>query len=160
MSVTQYRFVSYRHLPNRIHLRTTIADSASVRFRAKFSTGSKQMKRLAWVLVLGCMSTFCGAQTTKPTTITGYISDSKCGAMHMDNGMGCVRQCIESGRLPVFVDGQKKVWSIDNPTSVKGYYGDNVKIVATVDASSKSIRVEKITKTSGVMGGMKDGMHM
>jgi hypothetical protein len=118
------------------------------------------MKRLAYILILGSITSFGAAQTTKPQTLTGYISDSKCGAMHMDNGLACVKKCLEDGYLPVFVDTQKKVWAIENPYAVKDYYGDNVKVVATVNASAKSIHVEKIKKTGGVLGGMKDGMPM
>ena len=118
------------------------------------------MKRLAIVLALGCITALGHAQTNKTQTLAGYISDSKCGASHMENGVGCVKQCIENGNRPVFVDAQKKVWSIENPEQVKGYYGDNVQIVAVVDPGTKSVRVHKVTKTDGVMGGMKDGMHM
>ena len=118
------------------------------------------MRRLAIVLALGCITAFCHAQTDKTQTLAGYISDSKCGAMHMDNGVGCVKKCIENGNRPVFVDAQKKVWSIENPEFVKDYYGDNVQIVAVVDPASKSVRVYKATKTGGVMGGMKDGAPM
>ena len=118
------------------------------------------MKHLAVVLALGSITAFCHAQTNKTQTLAGYISDSKCGASHMENGVGCVKQCIENGNRPVFVDAQKKVWSIENPEQVKGYYGDNVQIVAVVDPGSKSIRVYNVAKTGGVMGGMKDGMHL
>lgn len=118
------------------------------------------MKRLAFILALGSITAFGAAQTPKTQTLAGYISDSKCGAMHMDNGLACVKKCLENGYLPVFVDTQKKVWAIENPYAVKDYYGDNVKVVATVNASGKSIHIDKITKTGGVLGGMKDGMPM
>jgi hypothetical protein len=118
------------------------------------------MKPLAFILALGSITAFGGAQTPKTQTLAGYISDSKCGAMHMDNGVGCVKKCIEIGYRPVLVDSQKKVWEIENPYAVKGYYGDNVKVVAVVNSSGKSIYVEDVTKTGGVMGGMKDGGSM
>jgi hypothetical protein len=118
------------------------------------------MKRLAFILALGSITAIGAAQTPKTQTLAGYISDSKCGAMHMDNGLACVKKCLENGYLPVFVDSQKKVWAIENPYAVKDYYGDNVKVVATVNSSGKSIHVDKITKTGGVLGGMKDGMPM
>ena len=118
------------------------------------------MKRLACILVLGSITAFGAAQTSKTDTLAGYISDSKCGAMHMDNGVGCVRKCIENGNQPVFVDAQKKVWAIENPLAVKEYYGDNVKVDAKVNPSGTSIYVDKVTKTGGVMGGMKDGAPM
>ncbi|MHB8389390.1 MAG: hypothetical protein ACYDBH_07380 [Acidobacteriaceae bacterium] len=118
------------------------------------------MKRLALILTLGGITVFSAAQTPKPQTLAGYISDSKCGSMHMDNGLGCVKKCIEDGYLPVFVDAEKKVWAIENPYAVKDYYGYNVKVIAEVNPSGKSIHVDNITKTGGVLGGMKDGMPM
>lgn len=118
------------------------------------------MKRLAFVLALGGIAALGAAQTPTTKTLTGYISDSKCGSMHMDNGLGCVKKCIEDGYLPVFVDTEKNVWAIENPYAVKDYYGYNVKVVATENLSGKSIHVDKITKTGGVLGGMKDGMPM
>ncbi len=118
------------------------------------------MKRMALILALGSMTMFGTAQNATTHALTGYISDSKCGAMHMDNGIGCVKQCIENGNHPVFVDAQKKVWAIENPEIVKDAYGDNVKVEATVNAAKNSIFINKVTKTGGVMGGMKDGIGM
>ncbi len=118
------------------------------------------MKRLAFVLAFSGIAALGAAQTSQTRTLTGYISDSKCGAMHMDNGVGCVKKCLEDGYRAVFVDSQKKVWEIENPYSVKDYYGDNVKMDVKVNSSGKSIYVDKVTKTGGVMGGMKDGVVM
>ena len=116
------------------------------------------MKRLTWLLILGSITALGAAQTPKTETMVGYISDSKCGAMHMDNGVACVKKCIENGNQPVLVDAGKKVWAVENPYALKGYYGDNVKLVVVVNPSGKSIYVNSVTKTRGVMGGMKDGM--
>ena len=118
------------------------------------------MKRLAFILALSSITAFSAAQSSKTETLTGYISDSKCGAKHMDNGVGCVRKCIENGNQAVFVDAQKKVWAIENLPAVKDYYGDNVEVVAKVNSDGKSIYVDNVKKTGGVMGGMKDGAPM
>lgn len=118
------------------------------------------MKRFAGVLMMGCVliAGLARAQAPKDRTLEGYISDSKCGAMHMDNGIGCVKQCIENGNQPVLVDAQKHVWGIENPLALKGYYGDNVEVVARVNPDGKTIYVNKVTRKPGVMGGMKDGI--
>jgi hypothetical protein len=116
--------------------------------------------RIALTLALAGSAALCAAQAAKTQTFTGYISDSKCGAMHMDNGVGCVTKCIENGNHPVLVDAHKRIWFIENPESVKSAYGDNVKLDVTVNAKRKSIYINKVTKTGGVMGGMKDGMSM
>uniref|UniRef100_E6QIJ3 Uncharacterized protein n=1 Tax=mine drainage metagenome TaxID=410659 RepID=E6QIJ3_9ZZZZ len=115
------------------------------------------MKYLSGVLMLCCLTVVGLAQTPKEHTLAGYISDSKCGAMHMDNGIGCVKQCIENGNQPVLVDTQKHVWAVENPLALKGYYGDNVEVEARVNVDGKSIYVNKVTRKPGVMGGMKDG---
>lgn len=118
------------------------------------------MKRLACILALGSITAIGAAQTAETRTFTGYISDSKCGAMHMDNGPACVKKCIEDGYRPVLVDSNKKVWEIENPYAVQDYYSDNVRVVAKVNSSGKSIYIDKVTKTGGKLGGMKDGVPM
>ncbi len=78
------------------------------------------------------------------TQVTGWISDSMCGAKHAGSGADCVKKCIEGGLKPVFVDDKKQVWSIDNPDSVKDFYGDHVSVTATTDATSKSVHIDTI----------------
>jgi len=78
------------------------------------------------------------------TQVTGWISDSMCGAKHAGTGADCVKKCIEGGLKPVFVDDKKQVWSIDNPDSVKDFYGDHVTVSATADDSNKSVHIDTI----------------
>lgn len=103
------------------------------------------MKRLVAMLV--AVITFGAiAASAADTTVNGWISDSMCGAKHAGSGAACVKKCIEGGMTPVFVDEAKKqVWTIDNPDTVKSFYGDHVTIKATEDASKKSVHVESIT---------------
>ena len=106
------------------------------------------MKRIAFVLALGSMTALAGAQTAK-AHLTGWIGDSKCGAaMHTK---ACVTKCVQSGQKPVFVDSKNnKVWAIDNTDAVSNYYGDKVKVVATVDSANKSIHIDKVKKARGM----------
>jgi len=76
--------------------------------------------------------------------ITGWISDSMCGAKHAGSGADCVKKCIEGGLKPVFVDSKKQVWSIDNPDSVKDFYGGHVTATVVADAANKSVHIESI----------------
>jgi len=79
--------------------------------------------------------------------INGWISDSMCGAKHAGTGAACVKKCIEGGLAPVFVDeGKKAVWSIDNPDSVKGFYGDHVTVTAHADEAKKSVHIDAIAE--------------
>ena len=102
------------------------------------------MKRIAFVLALVSMTAFAGAQTAKTHKLTGWIGDSKCGASMQTPE--CVKSCIKSGQKAVFVDSKNKVWAIDNTDAVKNYYGDKVKVVATVDATNHSIHIDSVTK--------------
>ncbi len=109
----------------------------------------KITRHLAFVLALGSMTAFAGAKAHK---MTGWISDAKCGATNHD--AACVKKCIDAGSQAVFVDSDKKVWAIDNTDSVSNFYGDHVKVVATVDATNNSIHVDKVKKTHDVMDKM------
>jgi len=105
------------------------------------------MKRLfsvATVSLLMSPLALCAADSGK---ITGWISDSTCGAKHAGSGKACVEGCIKGGMKPVFVDETKKqVWSIDNPDSVKSFYGEHVTVKATSDATNKSVHIDAIAE--------------
>lgn len=102
------------------------------------------MKRSFFLLAATC-AVFVTAAQAASTTSTGWISDSMCGAKHMGTGAACVKKCIAGGMKPVFVDGSKQVWSIDNPDAVKDYYGAHVTVKVTEDASNKSMHIESIS---------------
>ena len=81
------------------------------------------------------------------TKITGWISDSMCGARHAGSGADCAKKCIkEMHAAPVFVDEDKKtVWKIDNPDAIKDFYGGHVLITSTKDPAKKSLHVDSIS---------------
>jgi hypothetical protein len=73
--------------------------------------------------------------------MTGYISDSKCGAKHMDGSAAsakCVESCIKAGATPVFVEGDK-VLKIANPEKVAGHYGRKVTVTGNVDGDTLTV---------------------
>jgi hypothetical protein len=90
----------------------------------------------------------------------GYISDSKCNAMHNSSApdASCVKKCISGGGKPVLVDAKKNVWAIDNPDAVTDDYGKAVTVMATADDSAKSVHIDKVTFSKGLKGtsGMMD----
>jgi hypothetical protein len=103
------------------------------------------MKRAVALLTLCFALTAIAARAADSTKITGWISDSMCGAKHAGTGKACVKKCIEGGMAAVFVDdGQKAVWAIDNPDAVKAFYGDHVTITASTDADKKSVHIDSI----------------
>ncbi len=115
------------------------------------------MKRFAIVIAMGGMAVMTAlpslaTESSKSHTMSGYISDSKCGATHMGSGAACVKKCIAGGEKPVFVDHKKNVWAIDNPKAVPvSDEGEGVDVTVTVDATKKSIHVEN-TKYSHEKG--------
>ena len=103
------------------------------------------MKRVLSLMVAAFFLTAIAAGAAESTTIKGWISDSMCGAKHAGSGAACVKKCISDGMTPVFVDEAKKaVWTIDNPDSVKSFYGDHVTVTATADAGKKSVHIDSI----------------
>ncbi len=112
---------------------------------ALLSLSALQAFALANVTLSGYISdSKCGMANV---TLSGYISDSKCGAMHnaKDPDAACVNKCINGGAKPVFVDADGKVWAIDDPDAVKGHWGHHVAVEASVDPETKSVHVVKVT---------------
>src|SRR3974390_3428383 len=103
------------------------------------------MKRIfAFLLAAGAFSAIA-ASAADSNSMNGWISDSMCGAKHAGSGSACVKKCIEGGMTAVFVDEEKKqVWTIDNPDTVKSFYGDHVTITATPNADKKSVHIDSI----------------
>lgn len=103
------------------------------------------MKRTLFVLFAVFALVTLAAKAADSSKITGYISDSMCGAKHAGSGSECVKKCMESGMKPVFVsEKDKAVWSIDNPDAVKNFYGDHVTVSATADTTAKSVHIDAI----------------
>ncbi len=107
------------------------------------------MKRFLAVIALS--STAALAASTGAARVSGYISESMCGAKHNASApdAACVKKCISQGSKPVFVDdSQKQVWTIDDPASVKNYYGEHVSVMAKQDDADKSVEISKVRKLS------------
>ena len=94
-------------------------------------------------------------------TWTGTISDSKCGAKHPageHNGKkmteeDCAKACVEGGAKPVFVTGGK-VYTIENPDTVKGHEGHKVKL--TGEMKGNAITVSKVEMASSMKEKTKE----
>lgn len=102
------------------------------------------MKRVSILVVAAFALTTMAAKAADSSKISGWISDSMCGAKHTGSGAECVKKCIAGGMKPVFVDQSKNVWMIDNPGAVKNFYGDKVTVTATTDSTAKSVHIDSI----------------
>jgi hypothetical protein len=117
------------------------------------------MKHLLVLLAFASATAFAVDQSSKPATMNGWVSDSKCGAMHAGSGASCVKKCVEGGAKPVFVDDAKKeVWSIDDPASVTSHLGHHVSVVATTNTADKSVHITKLTMLPDQGTGKSDPM--
>lgn len=102
------------------------------------------MKRVSILVVAAFALTALAAKAADSSKISGWISDSMCGAKHAGSGAACVKKCISNGMKPVLVDESKNVWTIDNPDAVKDFYGDKVNVTAEADSTAKSVHIESI----------------
>ena len=103
------------------------------------------MKRIVASMVVVFSFLAIAARAADSTKVSGWISDSMCGAKHAGSGAACVKKCVDGGMAPVFVDEDKKaVWKIDNPDAVKGFYGDKVTVSATTNSDAKSVHIDSI----------------
>lgn len=73
---------------------------------------------------------------TGPVTLSGWISDAKCGARMTGY---CAKACITAGEKPVFITGQKEVLSITNPETTKGFEGERVTAKGSVEDGKLTI---------------------
>jgi hypothetical protein len=104
------------------------------------------MKLFLAVLALSTLPAI--AADMSAAKVSGYISDSMCGAKHNGSApdAACVKKCIGGGAKPVFVDdANKTVYTIDDPDSVKGHEGHHVSVVAKMDDSAKTIHISKLS---------------
>lgn len=104
------------------------------------------MKRILCLLALVCSITAFSASAAESKSGIGWISDSMCGAKHSGTtpDAECVKKCISGGEKPVFVDAKNKVWAIENPDSVKDFYGEKVNVSITANNSAKSVHVDMV----------------
>lgn len=106
------------------------------------------MKRVLALLVVAVSFSSVAASAADSSTVSGWISDSMCGAKHTGSGAACVKKCIDGGSAPVFVSASDKaVWKIDNPDAVKSnYYGSKVTVTGTVDKDAKTVHIDSIAE--------------
>lgn len=118
------------------------------------------MKKVRLMIIGSTLLMLCSilAFAIDEVNLTGWVSDSGCGAEHMKpGGKDCVEKCIKGGadighpewkpQARVFVDeSNKKVWTLINPDSLKGYEGDHVIVSAKIQSNDKSLEVIEVKK--------------
>ena len=79
-----------------------------------------------------------GSMLAAETALTGYISDSKCGAKGANDGAAeCTTKCVKEGAKYVLVtDGDKKVYAIDAQDKAAAHAGHHVTVKGTVEGDA------------------------
>ena len=89
----------------------------------------------------------------KSINVTGWVSDAACGAEHTKpGGEDCVKKCLMGGahvghpewkaqRMVFVTDAGKKIWSVANPESLKGFEGQHIQITGQLEVAKKTVRV-------------------
>ena len=103
------------------------------------------MKRIAALGLMACFVYVMAWAAPKDASMTGWISDSKCGAKGANAGhAACAQKCLEAGEKPVLVtDKDQKVLPIDNPAAVSGQIGQHVQVSGSMTASG-ALHVDKV----------------
>jgi hypothetical protein len=106
------------------------------------------MKKL---VLASIMTVSLGSFGALADQMTGYISESHCGAAHSSpsaDNTACIKKCLNNGSDPVLVsDG--KVIKIDPDSKQKavGFAGENVTVTGTMNGDNLKIdNIEKAAK--------------
>jgi SpoU rRNA methylase family enzyme len=121
--------------------------------------GGQMKKLVVFVAVFAMSSAFAAndkadTKNAKLETVTGVVSDAKCGAANHD--ADCVKKCEEAGEPLVIVnDKDKSVMSVKNPEVLKGHEGHHVRLKAHVypDNSLHIMNVAMMKKQPKATGG-------
>jgi hypothetical protein len=102
----------------------------------------KKISLLVAMLSFVCLTAWAAP---KDESMTGWISDSKCGAKGANAGhAACAKKCVDAGEKPVLVtDKDQKVVPIDNPAAVSSEIGQHVQVSGSMTASG-ALHVDKV----------------
>jgi len=104
------------------------------------------VKKFATLMILGCSTFALGAMAD---TMTGYISDSHCGAKHQDgsaDSVKCVKTCVKGGADPVFVTSDGKVLKFSDKSKAMSFLGKKVTVVGTASEDTLTVKSVKAAK--------------
>jgi hypothetical protein len=112
---------------------------------------------LSFPLMIGIC--FLYASTYTESELTGWVSDTNCGADHTKaGGKDCVEKCIRGGadighpewkpqdRVFVSDDEDHKIWIVKNQDALKGYEGEHVKILAKIEGEPERLEIVKVAR--------------
>jgi hypothetical protein len=88
-------------------------------------------------------------QKKKPATLTGTVTDSRCGAKHMMTGddVNCVRACVKNGSQYALVVNQEVYPLNGRSEELNGQAGQRVMITGALDATGLEVASLKSADT-------------
>jgi hypothetical protein len=96
---------------------------------------------LVSVLVLAVVA-YAG-QSAKTATLKGWVSDSECAA-HGDKKCSNKQHVANGSKLVIVTDGDNKIWTVSNPSTVADHQGHYVQVKATTDPEKSMITVQEV----------------
>src|SRR5688572_29183410 len=85
-----------------------------------------------------------GSGATKDVSLTGYLTDSYCGAANANaKGKSCAVECIKKGAKVQLVSNDK-TYTLEKAASVESLIGVPVKVTGSLDETTSVITVRSI----------------
>ncbi len=98
---------------------------------------------LLFVLGLVAYAGQYAGQTAKATTLKGWVSDSECAA-HGDKKCSNKQHVANGSKLVIVTDGDNKIWTVSNPSTVADHQGHYIQVKGTTDPEKSSITVQEV----------------
>src|SRR5262249_50789382 len=87
--------------------------------------------------------TYAGQTTAKTTTLKGWVSDSECAAKG-DKKCSNKQHVANGAKLVIVTDGDNKIWTVTNPSTVADHQGHYIQVKATTDPEKSTITVQEV----------------
>ena len=116
-------------------------------------------------LIAGLLAVVALSAAPRKQTFTGTISDNMCGKDgHGQMRMGptdaeCTIACIGAHGATYVLDDGKNVYTLSDQQTPEQFAGRKVKVVGTLDAKTKTIKVESIAAATGGPGRQPRTQH-
>ena len=82
-------------------------------------------------------------QTAKATVLKGWVSDSECAAKG-DKKCSNKDHVAKGAKLVIVTDGDNKIWTVSNPSTVADHQGHYIQVKATTDPQKSTITVQEV----------------
>lgn len=83
------------------------------------------------------------AQSPKATTLKGWVSDSECAAKG-DKKCSNKQHVANGAKLVIVTEGDNKIWTVTNPSTVADHQGHHIQVKATTDPEKSTITVQEV----------------